>query len=304
MLRAVAGLHRPAAGRIALGDEVWFDAARGIDRPPDRRSVGLVFQEYALFPHMSVRANVAFGGAERADELLERLGIARLAGERPGRLSGGERQRVAVARALARDPGVLLLDEPLAALDAHTRAEVREQLADVLAGLAIPALLVTHDFTDAATLAGRVGVVVDGRLRQLGTPEELLARPADAFVASLTGGNLLVGEARPLPEGGSEVRLAGGAVLRSAEQAEGRVGVAIHPWDVAVAEAAPRGEANAVAGTVGTSTLYGGRTRVRVGEMLAERSTAAPALDRGATAYAVVAPEAVRLIPLRDEDQP
>ncbi len=153
---------------------------------------------------MSVRANVAFGGRERVDELLERLGIAQLAREKPGRLSGGERQRVAVARALARDPSVLLLDEPLSALDAHTRIEVREQLADVLAELAIPALIVTHDFTDAAALAPRVGVVLDGRLHQLGTPAELLARPADAFVASLTGGNLLLGHATAAADGGSE----------------------------------------------------------------------------------------------------
>ena len=155
-----------------------------------------MFQEYALFPHMSVRANVAFGGSERADELLRRLGIDHLAREKPGRISGGERQRVAVARALARDPAVLLLDEPLSALDAHTRAEVREQLADLLAELAIPALVVTHDFADAAALAQRVGVVLEGRLRQIGTPAELLARPADRFVASLTGGNLLTGTAR------------------------------------------------------------------------------------------------------------
>ena len=234
VLRSVAGLHRPGSGRIALGQDVWFDSARRIDRAPDRRSVGLVFQEYALFPHMSVRANVAFGGGERADELLGRLGIAHLAKEKPGRLSGGERQRVAVARALARDPSVLLLDEPLSALDAHTRAEVREQLAGLLAELAIPALVVTHDFADAAALAQRVGVVLEGRLRQIGTPAELLARPADRFVASLTGGNLLTGDARPLAAG-SEVRLTGGATIRSSERAEGRVGVAIHPWDVHVA---------------------------------------------------------------------
>ncbi|HWK29088.1 MAG TPA: ATP-binding cassette domain-containing protein, partial [Solirubrobacter sp.] len=114
ILRAVAGLRTPRRGRIAVGDDVWFDSERRIDVPPDRRSVGLVFQEYALFPHLTVRANVAFGGAsrERVHELLERLRIGHLAGEKPGRLSGGERQRVAVARALARDPRVLLLDEP------------------------------------------------------------------------------------------------------------------------------------------------------------------------------------------------
>jgi len=310
VLRAVAGLHRPSRGRIALGAETWFDAARRLDRPPDRRSVGLVFQEYALFPHLSVRANVAFGGRERVEELLARLRIAHLADEKPGRLSGGERQRVAVARALARDPAVLLLDEPLSALDAHTRAEVREQLADVLAELAIPTLMVTHDFTDAAALAQRVGVMLDGRLRQLGTPAELLARPADTFVASLTGGNLLVGEARPLAAGGSEVSLDGGLSVRSREREAGRVGVAIHPWHIVVASAPPAdGAANALAGTIGAATLHGGRVRVRVGEVLAERPTDDPTpLERGATAFAVFAPEDVRLIPLEppasDQEDP
>ena len=300
MLRCVAGLHRPGRGRIALGEETWFDSERGIDRPPDRRSIGLVFQEYALFPHLNVRANVAFGGGgrDRVDDLLERLGITHLAREKPGRLSGGERQRVAVARALARDPAVLLLDEPLSALDAHTRTEVREQLADVLAELAIPALMVTHDFTDAAALAQSIGVVLEGRLRQLGTPAELLARPADAFVATLTGGNLLTGEARPLDDG-SEVRLDGGGSVRSVEVARGRVGVAIHPWDITIASHRPDAGVNAVPGTIGPSTLLGGRSRVRIGELYAERAADdTSAHDRGASGYAVFAPADVRLIPL------
>ena len=258
-----------------------------------------MFQEYALFPHLSVRANVGFGGRARVDDLLDRLGIGALADEKPGRLSGGERQRVAVARALARDPAVLLLDEPLSALDAHTRMEVREQLAGLLDELAIPALMVTHDFTDAAALAQRVGVMVAGRLRQLGTPQELLARPADRFVAALTGGNLLTGVARPLTGGGSEVELDDGAVIRSAERATGRVGVAIHPWDVVVGDAG----GNGVAGAVGATTLSGGRTRVRVGELLAEHPAGDP-LPRGSTAFASFAPEDVRLIPLDDQEDP
>jgi ABC-type sulfate/molybdate transport systems ATPase subunit len=110
VLRSIAGLLRPERGRVALGAEAWLDTAAGIDLPPERRSVGLVFQEYALFPHLDVRRNVAFGGRGRVDELLERFRISHLAGARPGDLSGGERQRVALARALARDPAVLLLD--------------------------------------------------------------------------------------------------------------------------------------------------------------------------------------------------
>ena len=154
-----------------------------------------MFQEYALFPHLTVRANVAFGGRDRVDELLERFGIAHLSGVRPGELSGGERQRVALARALARDPAVLLLDEPLAALDAHTKADIRGELHELLRDLGLPTLLVTHDYGDAAALADEVGVLVAGSLRQLAPPAELVASPADAFVAAFTGANLLHGTA-------------------------------------------------------------------------------------------------------------
>ncbi len=138
-------------------------------RPEDRR-VGLVFQDYALFPHLTVRQNVEYARRNAADEYLDRFGIRHLERARPGSLSGGERQRVALARALARDPAILLLDEPLSALDAHTKVEVRTELQQLLAGLEIPTLLVTHDFEDAAALAGLVGVLVDGELRQTGEP--------------------------------------------------------------------------------------------------------------------------------------
>ena len=178
VLRAVAGLMRPARGTISCDDETWFDSARRVDVRPEGRSVGYVFQEYALFPHLTVERNVTFGGG-RADRLLRRMGIEHLAGARPGQLSGGERQRVAVARALARNPRVLLLDEPMAALDPHTRGGIRAELHDLFRELALPALLVTHDFEDAAALADRVGVIAVGRLRQLGTPRDLLGTPAD-----------------------------------------------------------------------------------------------------------------------------
>jgi ABC-type sulfate/molybdate transport systems ATPase subunit len=187
VLRAIAGLLKPQAGRVAVDDDVWFDAGTGVNRPPEDRSVGMVFQQYALFPHLSVRKNVEFGGKERAAALLERLGIAHVASARPGRLSGGERQRVALARALARDPQVLLLDEPLSALDPHTRDVVRRELAGHLQEFGLPTLLVTHDVADAIALADRVGVIRDGRIVQLGTPAELADAPADEFVARVFG---------------------------------------------------------------------------------------------------------------------
>jgi ABC-type sulfate/molybdate transport systems ATPase subunit len=297
VLRAIAGLRRPDRGRIALGERVWFDTAAKVDLPPERRSVGLVFQEYALFPHMTVRANVAFGGTARVDELLERLRIAHLAGERPGALSGGERQRVALARALARDPQVLLLDEPLAALDAHTRAVVRAELQDVLATLSLPTLIVTHDFRDAAALAGRVGVIVDGRLRQEGTAAELVAHPADAFVAAFTGGNLLPGRG----DGGMDVALDAGGVVRAAEPASGRVGVAVYPWEVGIAVQAPADGVNGLAGAVHGLAPEGGRVRLRVGEVVVERPAEEVerlGLKPGTAAWATFPPEAVRIVAL------
>jgi ABC-type sulfate/molybdate transport systems ATPase subunit len=304
VLRAIAGLRRPDRGRIALGGRAWFDAAAKVDLPPERRSVGLVFQEYALFPHMTVRANVAFGGASdaRVRELLDRVRIAHLADERPGGLSGGERQRVAVARALARDPQVLLLDEPLSALDAHTRAVVRGELQDVLGALALPTLLVTHDFRDAAALADRIGVIVDGRLRQEGTAAELVAHPADAFVASFTGGNLLPGHA----DGGLEVALDAGGVVRAAEPASGRVGVAVYPWEVGIALQAPGDGLNGLSGTVQGLAPEGSRVRLRIGEVVVERPAEEIerlALAPGTTAWATFAPEAVRIVSLEERDR-
>jgi molybdate transport system ATP-binding protein len=188
VLRAIAGLVRPKTGRVSLDDEVWFDAATRVDRAPEDRSVGLVFQQYALFPHLSVRRNVEFGGKDRADDLMQRLGIAHLHGARPHQLSGGERQRVALARAIAREPRVLLLDEPLSALDPHTRDSVREELGGHLKELGLPTIIVTHDAADAVALADRVGVIRDGRIVQIGTPSELARAPVDAFVERVFGG--------------------------------------------------------------------------------------------------------------------
>jgi len=302
VLSVVAGLVRPAAGRVALDDEVWLDSARGVFRAPDRRRVGLVLQEYALFPHMTVRQNVAYGGAARAAELMERLRIDHLAAARPGQLSGGERQRVALARALAREPGVLLLDEPLAALDAHTKATVREELAVLLADLGLPTLVVTHDYEDAIALATTVGVLVDGELRQLGSPAALLGSPADSFVAAFTGANVLSGRARRVADGLTEVTLDAGGVVFSTDEADGPVDVVIHPWEVSLA---PGGEGdgearNEIRAPIRSITPLGGRVRARVGPLTAELpSAAAAALEPAMVVRARFDPAATRLIPRR-----
>jgi molybdate transport system ATP-binding protein len=305
VLRVVAGLVRPPRGRVVLGREAWLDTARGICLPPERRRVGLVFQEYALFPHLGVRANVAYGaGGRPVDALLERFRIAHLAHAHPRDLSGGERQRVALARALAREPEVLLLDEPLSALDAHTRTEVRGELAELLRGLELPALLVTHDYEDAAALADRVGVVVEGRLRQLGPPAELVARPRDGFVAAFTGANLLRGRARRGEGALTTIRLEGGEELWSADDGEGEVGVVVYPWEVSVArthEGLPDSALNVLRGEIGSVVELANRVRVRIGPVTAEVTAASAQrleLARGGIAYATFKATGTRLVPL------
>ncbi len=271
VLRAIAGAVRPAAGHVRLGGRALFDAERRIHLPPEARRVGYMFQEYALFPHMTVRQNVAFAGGRRADEMLERFGIAHLAGDRPARLSGGERQRVSLARAIAGEPDLLLFDEPLSALDAHTHMRVAGQLRELLAELGLPALLVTHSFAEAAALADRIAVIVDGRIRVVAAPADLVARPYDAFVARFVGSNLLAGVAGP---GGAEVRevvLEGGTSVRAVGAHEGAVGVVVNPWDVRVDATAPaHGAINHIRAPVTSVTPLGDRWRVCVGPVVGE----------------------------------
>jgi molybdate transport system ATP-binding protein len=292
VLRAVAGLVRPQ-GRIELNGRDLTSL------PPEQRRVGLVFQDYALFPHMTVRGNVAYGGP--VGDLLERFRIAALAEARPAELSGGERQRVALARALARDPDVLLLDEPLAALDAHTKSQVRGELSELLRSLGLPTLLVTHDYEDAAALADEVGVLVDGKLRQLAPPAELVARPRDAFVASFTGANLLHGTARRTDDL-TEVLLSGGERLYSTDEAEGDVGVVVYPWEISVARTHAADSAlNVVHGDIGSVAEVGNRVRVRIGPITAEVTAASAGrleLARGGPAYATFKATGTRLVPL------
>jgi molybdate transport system ATP-binding protein len=300
LLRAIAGLSRPARGTISSGADVWFDHARGIDRRPEQRSVGFVFQDYALFPHLNVQQNVTFGGAE-ANGLLRRLRIEHLARAKPPELSGGERQRVALARALARDPQVLLLDEPLAALDPHTRGGVRAELHDLLRELGLPALLVTHDFEDAAVLADRVGVLIEGRLRQLGAPVDLLGTPADAFVATFAGANVLAGTAEAGVDGLTSVRLDDRTTIYSTDEALGDVDVVVYPWDVSLALAEHADSAlNLIAGDVLSVGRIGNRVRVRLEAMTAEvtaRSAERLDLRPGTHVVASFKATATRLLP-------
>jgi molybdate transport system ATP-binding protein len=195
ILRAIAGLYRPQAGRIACNGEVWLDTGQRTALPPQARRIGLVFQDYALFPHLSAAGNVAAAlghlpRAERRGKALELLELVHLKGleeRRPAQLSGGQRQRVAVARALAREPHALLLDEPFSAVDKATRQRLYRELAAMRARLAMPVVLVTHDLDEALMLADRLCLLHHGRTLQSGPPLEVMQRPASVEVARLVG---------------------------------------------------------------------------------------------------------------------
>jgi molybdate transport system ATP-binding protein len=284
VLQAVAGLFTPDRGVVECAGTTWLDTTRGIDVQPERRRCGYVFQDYALFGHLSAWRNVAYGidGGDRraaAHELLDRFGLSARADAKPGELSGGERQRVAVARALARRPEVLLLDEPLSALDPRTRASAARELAAVLRDTGVPALLVTHDFAEAALLGDRVGVVDQGAIVQLGPAAELSARPASAFVADFTGAVVLTGIAAPGHDGLTEVTLDGGGSIVSTDQATGPVGASLYPWEIVLESgSAPSSAQNHVSAEVVSITEIGGRARVglKAGQpLVAEVSMAA-----------------------------
>jgi molybdate transport system ATP-binding protein len=245
LLRVLAGLLAPDGGSVVLdGREVWDD--EGMHVPAHRRAIGMVFQDLLLFPHLSVADNVAFGLRTRgvpkanarpaAEAWLARVGLEGLGGRRPAQLSGGQAQRAALARALVGDPRVLLLDEPLSALDARTRLTVRAELRRHLADFAGSTVLVTHDPVDAMALADRVVVVEDGGVVQAGTPAEVNRRPRTDYVARLVGLSLLPGTGV-----GRSVRLDGGGEVAVAEEAAGPVFAAVRPESVALYLSRPDG---------------------------------------------------------------
>ena len=191
VLRLIAGLDTPDAGSIRCGDRVWYDGARGINVTPQLRRVGYLSQDYAIFPHLTVRGNVGYGArgatVDNVQDLLARFELSELADRYPRQLSGGQLQRVALARALAAEPRLLLLDEPLSALDAPTRLRMRADLRQLLASVQVPAIVVTHDRTEALVLGDSIAIMIDGKLRQAGAVESVFDCPADAEVAAAVG---------------------------------------------------------------------------------------------------------------------
>jgi len=269
LLRAIAGLVPLERGRVVLDGDVLEDTAAGTWVPTEQRPVGFVFQDYLLFPHLSALENVAFGlrarglpkaeARRRAAGWLERVGLATHAGARPRALSGGQAQRVALARAMVGDPRLLLLDEPLAALDAATRTEVRRDLRRHLASFDGTRLLVTHDPLEAMALADRLVVLEGGHITQTGSPAEVSGRPRSRYAAELVGVNLFRGHAD-----GHAVKLPGG-VLVVADDHHGEVFAAVHPHAVALHRQPPEGTPrNIWPGTADALEVVGDRVRVRV----------------------------------------
>jgi molybdate transport system ATP-binding protein len=245
ILRCLAGLERPQRGHIRLGDQVWSDAADRIHLPPNRRNIGVLFQDYALFPHLTVEQNVAFGArhmsraevAERVGELLDTVRLRGLEQRRPRQLSGGQQQRVALARAVFRRPELLLLDEPLSAVDRPTGDELREELRMLIHALATPAYIVSHDRVDALTLADRTVLVDHGEIVQSGTTQEVFDRPATAAAARLVGvETILVGRIAAVEDGLARILVAGREVRAEAPAAAGHdAALLIRAEDVALA---------------------------------------------------------------------
>jgi molybdate transport system ATP-binding protein len=300
VLRALAGLVPLAAGRVALDTTVLEDTDTGTWVPPERRSLGVVFQDALLFPHLSVLDNVAaglrFGGTSRAaararaGEWLARVGIADLATARPAALSGGQAQRVALARALATRPRLLLLDEPLSALDVATRTDVRRELRRHLASFHGVRLLVTHDPIEALALADRLIVLEDGRIVQSGAPLDVTAEPRSRYVADFVGVNWLRGVAA-----GDAVTVASGGTIVVPDAPPGDVFVVIHPRAVALHRKAPEGSPrNVLRGTIVAADDEGTRVRVRVAlpfPLVAEVTRGAATelgLDRGGEVWVTI----------------
>lgn len=261
VLHALAGLAPLDGGRIDFASCCFDDASPEGFLPPESRRVGMVFQDDRLFPHLSLRQNIAYActNPTRTQEWLQRIGLAERATDKPGQLSGGERQRLALARALASDPQILLLDEPLAAVDAAQRPALRNLLRNELADFPGVRILVSHDAIDAFSLAERIAVLEDGQLTQIGTVAEICQRPRSRFVADLIGLNLLHGEAKH-----GSIQIQGGGVLQAADAPDGPVLAVLHPRAIALFPDRPSGSPrNVWQAEVAAIEATGDRLRVR-----------------------------------------
>jgi molybdate transport system ATP-binding protein len=317
ILRCLAGLERPDAGRIDVVGSTWMNAATGVHLPPQRRRLGYLPQGFALFPHLSVRQNLAYGMVRarpdrdaRIDELVVKLGLSGLESRRPAALSGGQQQRVALGRALARDPILLLLDEPLAALDVPTREALRIELRRLLTQLGTSAVVVTHDRTEALVLADRVAVLIDGRIRQIGPAEEVFNRPVDPDVARATGVETIVHGTVETAQDGMLLVRAGGASLAAlgAASAGDPVLVSIRPEDVLLVppdhDLRGMSARNRLSGRVTAADPLGALVRVTIDcglplvALVTRQSFEELGIETGSAVIAVIKAPAVHLIRL------
>jgi molybdate transport system ATP-binding protein len=316
LLRLIAGLVSPDRGRIALGTCTLDDVAAGLHVPARERPVGYVPQDYALFPHLTVRENVGFGLRARGDrgdaprrrvyQALDRLGVASLAGQRPHQLSGGQQQRVALARALVLEPGILLLDEPLAALDPPTRRTVRAELRRLLAGLPCASVFVTHSPAEALAFGEHIAVLESGRVTQHGTRDSLLREPRTRYIAEFLGTNLFRARVtRRATDGIAHLAAGGGEILAAGSDIGDEVFALVDPRDITLSLERPSGSAqNVLHGPVEEiqpEPPHGDRLRVSLATrppLVAELTSAAAdrlALRPGAGVYAAFKATGVRL---------
>lgn len=318
VLRCLAGLERPDRGVIHCGQETWFDATNNLDVPPQQRRLGCLSQDYALFPTYSVEGNIAFGlgklsAIERRQRVADALALLQLHGlerRKPGQLSGGQQQRVALARAIARRPRMLLLDEPLSALDAPTRLHLQGELRHLLKQLAIPSIVVTHDWGEALALGDRMIVMHEGRVLQAGTPQEIFNRPVTADVARIVGmETALIGRVRESSDGLATVDVNGVTLHALAADAVGAdVFVCIRAEDVVLekGETGATSARNRLSGTVRDVTATGALVKVSLdcGFPLAATVTRAAVGDLhlavGMRVSASMKAGAVHLVPRRD----
>jgi molybdate transport system ATP-binding protein len=306
LLRLLAGLERPDAGLILFRDRVWCDTARGVWLDPQQRRAGFVFQHYALFPHLTVERNVAFASSgQAAARMMERFDLTAFGQRLPRAISGGEQQRVALARALAAEPDLLLLDEPLSALDAAARVRTRRELRGLLVRAGVPSIVVTHDRIEAVALADWMAVMVEGRILQTGPVREVFARPATARVAEAVGvENVLPAEIVSRAAGLLHLRV-GGTALECLDGGEsGSVLASIRAEDVALSRDAAHAstQRNRLQGMVRAISIEGPLARVEMdcGFPLVALVTAQSATDLnllpGESLAAIVKTTSVHLI--------
>jgi iron(III) transport system ATP-binding protein len=282
-LRCIAGLEQPDAGIIRIGDDAMFDAARRVSVSLNRRNVGMVFQSYAIWPHMSVFENVAFPLRVAKDRSYDKAEIARLVGEAldtvslggfgdrsATRLSGGQQQRVALARAIVRKPRLLLLDEPLSNLDASLREEMRNELRRLQQQLGVTTVYVTHDQSEALEMSDSIAVMEQGRIVQIGAPREIYFNPANGFVARFVGTtNWLAGQVEETRADDVRIRMADGNVIvcRASEglSAGDRVSVSVRPESIHLTgEGMPGGHRNRLTGSIVFTGFVGNMTRYQL----------------------------------------